>query len=92
MSPVIGKPWEHAGQIYKIAWVPAMKKSGVRYRRPCQRRHTYASMMLSAGEHPMWVAKQLGHEDWTMIARIHGRWMPSADVGAGSRLPQMPTS
>ncbi|MGT2493949.1 hypothetical protein ACU4GD_34295, partial [Cupriavidus basilensis] len=46
---------------------------------------TYASMMLSAGEHPMWVAKQMGHADWTMIARVYGRWMPSADAEAGNR-------
>ncbi len=25
----------------------------------------------------MWVAKQLGHKDWTMIAKVYGRWMPS---------------
>jgi integrase len=53
--------------------------------RPYQSRHTYASMMLSAGENPMWVAKQLGHKDRTMIAKVYGRWMPSADVGAGGR-------
>ncbi|MFT4208209.1 MAG: integrase [Ralstonia sp.] len=33
----------------------------------------------------MWVAKQMGHADWTMIARVYGRWMPSADAEAGSR-------
>ena len=42
-------------------------------------------MMLSAGEHPMWVAKQMGHVDWTMIARVYGRWMPDADQTAGSK-------
>lgn len=41
-------------------------------------------MMLAAGEHPMWVAKQMGHSDWTMIARVYGRWMPSADSSAGT--------
>lgn len=40
-------------------------------------------MMLSAGEHPMWVAKQMGHSDWTMIARVYGRWMPSAETDSG---------
>lgn len=39
-------------------------------------------MMLSAGEHPMWVAKQMGHTDWAMIARVFGRWMPDADPSA----------
>nr|WP_250212248.1 site-specific integrase [Pseudomonas fluorescens] len=72
--------------IRKTMWVPAMKKAGVRYRRPYQTRHTYASMMLSAGEHPMWVAKQMGHTDWTMIARVYGRWMPSMDVLAGAKV------
>jgi integrase len=77
--------WAGDGPIRKTMWVPAMKKAGVRYRRPYQTRHTYASMMLSAGEHPMWVAKQMGHTDWTMIARVYGRWMPSADKSAGTK-------
>lgn len=77
--------WTGDGPIRKTMWVLAMKKAGVRYRRPYQTRHTYASMMLSAGEHPMWVAKQMGHSDWTMIARVYGRWMPAADDLAGSR-------
>jgi len=77
--------WAGDGPIRKTMWVPAMKKAGVRYRRPYQTRHTYASMMLSAGEHPMWVAKQMGHTDWTMIARVYGRWMPSADTNAGGK-------
>lgn len=42
-------------------------------------------MMLSAGEPPMWVAKQMGHTDRTMIARVYGLWMPSADITAGSK-------
>ena len=42
-------------------------------------------MMLSAREHPMWVAKQMGHRDWTMIARVYDKWMPSADIDAGSQ-------
>ncbi len=30
-------------------------------------------------------AQQMGHKDWTMIAKVYGRWMPSADLGAGGR-------
>lgn len=77
--------WTGDQPIRKTMWMPAMKKSGVRYRRPYQTRHTYASMMLSAGEHPMWVAQQMGHSDWTMIARVYGRWMPTADTNAGGK-------
>lgn len=82
-NPRTLKRWAGDGPIRKTMWVPAMKKAGVRYRRPYQTRHTFASMMLSAGEHPMWVAKQMGHTDWTMIARVYGRWMPAADLNAG---------
>ncbi|MDA7013583.1 DUF3596 domain-containing protein [Pseudomonas cerasi] len=81
--------WAGDGPIRKTMWVPAMKKAGVRYRRPYQTRHTYASMMLSAGEHPMWVAKQMGHTDWTMIARVYGKWLPHADMLAGSRAEEV---
>jgi integrase len=35
-------------------------------------------MMISAGENPMRVAKQMGHVDWTMIAKVYGKWMPDA--------------
>ncbi|BBR55971.1 phage integrase [Pseudomonas putida] len=77
--------WKGDQPIRKTMWAHAVRKSGVRYRRPYQTRHTYASMMLSAGEHPMWVAGQMGHSDWTMIARVYGRWMPGEDDSAGSK-------
>lgn len=77
--------WDGDAPIRKTFWTPALKKAGVRYRYPYQTRHTYASMMLSSGEHPMWVAQQMGHKDWSMIIRRYGRWMPDADSGAGSR-------
>ncbi len=65
--------------------VPFPRFSPSRNRRPYQTRHTYASMMLSAGEHPMWVAKQMGHTDWTMTSRVYGRWMPTNDDDAGGK-------
>ncbi|WP_229258294.1 tyrosine-type recombinase/integrase [Duganella rivi] len=84
-NPQTGERWAGDQPIRKTLWQWVVKKAGVRYRYPYQTRHTYASMMLSAGEHPMWVAKQMGHRDWTMIARRYGRWMPDADAQAGSR-------
>ncbi|QRY79678.1 site-specific integrase [Pseudomonas sp. PDNC002] len=84
-NPRTGERWAGDGPIRKTLWQCALKRAGVRYRRPYQTRHTYASMMLSAGEHPMWVAQQMGHSDWTMIARVYGRWMPTADITAGTK-------
>ncbi|MGF6643155.1 Arm DNA-binding domain-containing protein [Paraburkholderia sp. GAS82] len=84
VNPTTRQRFSGSHQIWRV-WQTALKHAGVRYRNPYQTRHTYASMMLSAGEHPMWVAKQMGHADWTMIARVYGRWMPSADTEAGNR-------
>ena len=84
VNPTTRKRYSGSHQIWRV-WQTALKHAGVRYRNPYQTRHTYASMMLSAGEHPMWVAEQMGHKDWTMIARVYGHWMPSADSTAGSK-------
>lgn len=84
-NPRTGAAWIGDQPIRHGVWVPAMRKAGVRYRRPYQTRHTYASMMLSAGESPMWVAQQMGHSDWTMIARVYGRWIPEAAPDAGQK-------
>lgn len=40
-------------------------------------------MILSSDEHPMWVAQQMGHADWTMIARVYETWMDDANPTAG---------
>lgn len=81
--------WLNDKPIRDLFWVKILPKAGVRYRNPYQTRHTYASMMLSAGEHPMWVAKQMGHASWVMIGRIYGKWMPEVAPDAGSKAEQM---
>jgi integrase len=70
-------------EIRKSFWGPVIRKAGVRYRNPYQTRHTYASMMLSAGEHPMWVAKQMGHTSFLMISRVYGRYIPNESDTSG---------
>ncbi|WP_018609471.1 tyrosine-type recombinase/integrase [Uliginosibacterium gangwonense] len=88
-NPRTGERWTGDQPIRKTLWTHALKRAGIRYRNPYQTRHTYASMLLSAGEHPMWVAQQMGHKDWGMIRRVYGRFIPSADPGAGSRAEQV---
>lgn len=85
LNPRTGKPWEGDQAIRKTLWTPALKLAGVRYRRPYQTRHTYASMMLSAGENPMWVAQQMGHADWAEIRTTYGKWIKDSDPDAGNR-------
>jgi len=82
-NPKSNKPWETDAQIRRTAWTHVLKKAGVRYRNPYQTRHTYASMLLSAGENPWWVAEQMGHETTEMIMRHYGRWIPDRSKKSG---------
>jgi integrase len=87
-NPKTNQPWDTDNQIRGTGWLPAIMAAGVTYRNPYQTRHTYASMLLSAGENPMWVAQQMGHEDWGMIRKRYGRWIPEVDMTAGSKVIQ----
>ena len=71
---------ENLGKI----WRRALTKSGVRYRRLYETRHTFASWALAAGESPEWVAKTLGHVDTTMIYRTYGCYIPHLTRKDGS--------
>jgi integrase len=84
-NPKTNLPWLDDAQIRKTAWKPVLKAANVPYRCPYQTRHTYASMMLSAGENHIWVAHQMGHRDWGMIRKTYGRWIPDVDPVAGSK-------
>ena len=89
LNPRTMKPWTGDQPIRRTAWIAALRKAGVRYRRQYQTRHTYASMMLTAGESPVWLAQQMGHSDMTMIARTYGRWIADAVPEAGNKAVQM---
>jgi len=67
--------WKNDQAIRKTVWMPALARAGVTYRNPYQTRHTFASMLLSRGEQPMWVAQQMGHKDWGQIRKVYGRWI-----------------
>lgn len=88
-NPRTGERWKGDQPIRKTLWINALKKAGVRYRRPYQTRHTFASMLLTAGESPIWVAQQMGHSDWTMIARVYGRFIPDAQPDAGMKAHEL---
>jgi integrase len=87
-NPRTGERWTGDKCIRQGMWTPALRRAGVRYRKPYQTRHTYASMMLMAGENVMWVAQQMGHTDWSLTAKRYSRWIPSDMPDAGSKAVQ----
>lgn len=94
---ISGRLWRHPGTgepfrgdaALRALWRQAITQAGVRYRPPQQLRHTYASWLLTAGEDPSWIARQMGHADWAMIRRVYARWIPQARPGAGERAAQL---
>ncbi len=48
-------------------WKNALKESGLSPRSLYQTRHTFATLMLDAGELPGWVQQMMGHESLQMI-------------------------
>lgn len=60
-------------------WRRALVKAGVRYRTQYHTRHTYASHLLSGGESPYFVARQLGHKTVEMVMRRYARWIEQSE-------------
>jgi integrase len=61
-----GRPlFHHSVNIHM--WKPALKKVGLSPRPLIQTRHTFATLMLDAGEQPGWVARMMGHVSLKMI-------------------------
>lgn len=60
-DPRYGAAWADERAFRRSYWEPTLKLLGIRYRRPYNMRHTYATTMLMAGLNPAFCAKQLGH-------------------------------
>jgi integrase len=78
-DPKTGEPWANADAIRKKAWVPTLKKAGVRYRNPYQTRHTFATRHISQGINLFWLAGQMGHKGPEMLFRHYGSYLAEYD-------------
>jgi len=67
-----------------VVWTRALKKAGLEYRPPIQTRHSFATMMLSAGEDIGWVQNMLGHSSLQMIFTRYYAWIPKKTRNDGS--------
>jgi len=68
----------------EVVWKKALKEAKLEYRPPIQTRHTFATMMLSAGEDIGWVQKMLGHSSLQMIFNHYYAWVPQKTRTDGS--------
>jgi len=68
----------------KSYWKPVLKLAGVSYRNPYQMRHTYATMMIMAGEPLFWVSQQMGHEKASFTIDTYFEFLPQDMPDAGN--------
>lgn len=60
---------------WNTKWAAIQKRSGIRPRRPYQTRHTYACWCLTARGNLAFIAKQMGHKDFSMLVQVYAKWM-----------------
>lgn len=65
--------WSDERAFRRSFWTPMLKSLGLRYRRPYNMRHSYATAMLMAGMTPAFCAKQLGHSV-DIFLRTYAKW------------------
>jgi integrase len=70
----------------RFVWTKILKQAGLRYRKPHTLRHTYASLLIQAGEPLTYVQQQLGHHSAAFTLAVYGHFIPRADHRAVDRL------
>jgi integrase len=68
-----------------------LDKAELHRRGPHQMRHTFASLLLQAGEPITYVSQQMGHKDSAITLRVYAHWLPVSTSRKGvDRLDEQP--
>ena len=65
----------YPSNLRRRVWVPALEKACIEFREMKQTRHTFATIALSSGENPLWIAKVMGHRDTNMIIKVYSKYV-----------------
>jgi integrase len=80
-----GKPLD-PDNLVKRRFLPTLERAELPRIRFHDLRHTHASLLIAAGEHPKYVQHQLGHASITTTLDRYGHLLPGAYQHAGERL------
>jgi integrase len=75
-----GKP-HSAERFSRTNWAAILKRAGLEHREFYQCRHTYATLLLSAGADWTYIADQLGHKNLAMLQKHYLRWKQGRPKG-----------
>ena len=74
----------HRRNVTRRVWYPVLDSLGLARRRAYQTRHTYATLMLAAGENVEFIRRQMGHQDVQMLFTRYARFIPNLTRKDGS--------
>lgn len=60
-------------------WTPLLRRADLRYRKPHALRHTFASLLIEAGESLKYVQEQLGHHSAAFTLAVYGHLLSRGD-------------
>lgn len=82
----------HNPNFLRRVWKPLLAYLNLKYRKPYQTRHTAATLWLSAGENPNWIARQMGHSSTNMLFSVYARYVPNLTHQDGSAMDRLLSS
>jgi len=65
----------HPSNLRRRIWIPALKKAGLEIREMKQTRHSFATVSLSSGKNPLWIAKVMGHRNTEMVIKVYTKYV-----------------
>jgi len=77
--PVVAADAFAATSFRRYVWLPLLKRAELRYRKPHTLRHTYASLLIQAGEPLTYVQGQLGHHSAAFTLAVYAHFIPRGD-------------
>lgn len=83
-----GLPLDRRNVMNRV-WYPALRRLGLKRRKPYQTRHTTATLWLAAGENPEWIARQMGHSTTRMLFTVYSRYIPNLTRKDGSAFERL---
>lgn len=75
-----GTHYKRTDKINQWILKPITEKLGLRYRPAKQTRHSFASLMLSNGEDPLWVANTMRHANKSTTLNIYAKYIPKKKI------------
>ncbi|MCQ2683427.1 site-specific integrase [Helicobacter pylori] len=66
-------------QDFQLMFKKLLKALNLKDRKLYTTRHTFASLMISMGEEPLWVSKNMGHKDLNTTYSTYARYIPQQE-------------